>query len=138
MLKIKTKHTGIPTGNGKEDVYIRRAIIVERLAPLIGTSVPCRAFKGKRVEFVFASIDETATRAAQRYESTLAALRIVEALKQAVLIKSDNPHSQKQRKMGFVKIYELSAHLKSVGNVKIIIGEKRSTRIIHYCITKKE
>lgn len=134
----KNKPHSIPTGTSKEDVYIRRAIIVERLAPLIGTSVPCRAFKGKRVEFVFASIDETATHAAKQYTSTLAALRVVEALRQAICVKTDKPHSQKQRKMGFGKIYELSAHLNSVGNVKIIVGEKRSARIIHYCITKKE
>ncbi|MBQ3595883.1 MAG: hypothetical protein II981_10815 [Bacteroidales bacterium] len=31
----------IPTGSGREEVYIRRAIIVEELSPLIGTSVPC-------------------------------------------------------------------------------------------------
>ena len=30
----------IPTGSSREEVYIRRAIIVEELSPLIGTSVP--------------------------------------------------------------------------------------------------
>ena len=129
---------GIPKGDSREYVYIRRAIIVERLAPLIGTSVPCPAFQGKKVEFLFDSIDETATHAAKQYASTLAALRIVEALQKAKFVKTDKPHSHKQRKMGFEKIYELSAYLKSIGNVKIIVGEKRNSRIIHYCITKKE
>ena len=134
----ETKPYSIPAGEGKEDVYIRRAIIVERLAPLIGTSVPCRAFKGKRVEFLFASIDETAARAAQRYESTLAALQVVKALQNSVLVKTDTPHSNKQKKMEFTKVHELSAILKNVGEVKIIVGERKNKRIIHYCITKKK
>lgn len=135
---MPTSKTKIPTGDSKEDVYIRRAIIVERLAPLIGKSVPCGAFHGKKVKFLFNSIDETAARAAQRYESTLAALRVVEALKKSVLVKTDGPHSNKQKKMEFTKVHELSAILKNIGEVKIIVGERRNKRIIHYCITKKK
>lgn len=135
---MPTSKTNIPTGSSKEDVYIRRAIIVERLCPLRGKSVPCGAFYGKKVEFLFNSIDETATRAAQRYESTLAALRVVEALKISTLVKTDGPHSSKQRKMEFTKVHELSAFLKNIGEVKIIVGERRNKRIIHYCITKKK
>lgn len=135
----KTPRTaGIPTGTSKEDVYVRRAIIVERLAPLIGTSVPCRAFKGKRVEVVFDSIDETATRASKRYESTLAALRLVEALKKATLERTDTPHSNKQKKMRFKKVHELQSYLSSIGKVKMIVGERNNGLIIHYCITKKQ
>ena len=76
----------IPTGNSRDVVYIRRAIIVETLSPLIGTSVPCGAFKGKSVEILYNSVDETATRASQRYESTLAAIRLVENLHWSRLI----------------------------------------------------
>ena len=133
--KAKTK---IPTGDSREDVYVRRAIIVERLYPLKGKSVPCGAFNGKNVEFLFDSIDETATRASQRYESTLTALLIVEALEKSVLIKTDSPHSNKQRKMKFIKIHELASALKGIGNVKIIVGERANKKIIHYCITKKK
>lgn len=130
--------TNIPKGNSKEDVYIRRAIIVERLYPLKGTSVPCAAFKGKKVEFLFASIDETATRASRRYESTLAALRVVEALQKATLVKTDTPHSNKQRKMEFTKFHELTTDLRNIGAVKIIVGERKNKRIIHYCITQNK
>lgn len=134
---VATK-TNIPTGDSKEDVYVRRVIIVESLYPLNGKSVPCGAFKGKKVEFLFNSIDETAARTARRYESTLAALRVVEALKISSLVKTDEPHSNKQRKMEFTKVHELSAFLENIGEVKIIIGERRNKRIIHYCITKKK
>lgn len=135
MPNSKTK---IPTGDSKEDVYIRRAIIVERLAPLIGKSVPCGAFHGKKAKIEFDSVDETATHAAKRYESTLAALRIEEALKIAVSIKKDKPKSKKQKKMGFVKIHELEASLDNLGSVKIIVGERKNKMIVHYCITKKK
>ncbi len=126
----------IPAGISKEDVYIRRAIIVERLAPLIGKGFPCRAFKQSRVEFVFASIDETATHAAKRYESTLAALRIVEALRNAILVNTTNPHSNRQRKMNFVKVHELNSILDGIGEVKIFVGERKNMRILQYSITK--
>lgn len=128
-----TQH--IPKGTSKEDVYLRRAIIVERLAHLIGSSVPCRAFGTRKVEFVFNSIDETATRASRRYESTLAALRVVEALRDAKMVCSGNPRSQKQKKMRFIKMYELRANLKGIGSVKIVVGELRTKRVLHYSIT---
>ena len=128
----------IPTGTTKEDVYVRRAIIVERLYPLIGTSVPCRAFGKRKVNFVFSSIDETATHAARTYKSTLAALKIVEALKNAAIIDTTNPHSHKQKKMGFDRIHILSSRLPRVGMVKIVVGERKNEKIIHYCITKLE
>lgn len=131
-------NTTIPKGISKEDVYIRRAIIVERLAPLIGTAVPCKAFAPKQVYIVFDSIDETATRAAKRYESTLAALRLVEALKNATLEKTNAPHSNKQKKMRFKKVHELQGKLSNIGSVKIIVGERNNGLIIHYCITKKQ
>lgn len=127
----------IPTGTTKEDVYVRRAIIVERLYPLIGTSVPCRAFGKRKVNFVFESIDETATRGAKTYESTLAALRIVEALKKATFVKYDNVQSNKQKKMRFMRVVILQSFLSSIGEVKIVVGERRNSCILQYSITKK-
>ena len=135
---MATAKTKIPTGDSKEDVYVRRAIIVERLYPLKGKSVSCGAFNGKSVKFEFASIDETATHAAKHYESTLAALRVVEALEKSVLVKTDIPQSNKQKKMNFKKVHELSSSLKNIGEIKIIVGERSNAKIIHYCITKKK
>ena len=127
----------IPTGCSREEVYIRRAIIVETLSPLIGTSVPCGAFKGKSVEILYNSVDETATRASQRYESTLAAIRLVEALRESSLVRIDIPKDKQKKKMYFTKVYELKATLTNLGEVKIIVGERNNKRMIHYCITKK-
>ena len=45
--------------------------------------------------------------------------------------------SQRQKKMNMKTIYELSARLPHIGEVKIIVGERASKRILHYCITKK-
>ena len=75
----------IPHGNCRDEVYIRRNIIIEHLSPLIGTKIPCSAFKNKSVEILYNSVDETATRASRSFESTLAALRIVEALKNSFI-----------------------------------------------------
>lgn len=127
----------IPTGNSREEVYIRRAIIVETLSPLIGTSVPCSAFDGKDVEILYNSVDETATRASRSYESTLAALRLAESLRKSSLVRTDIPKDKQKKKMYFMKIYELKATLDNLGEVKIIVGERKNKRIIHYCISKK-
>ena len=86
---------------------------------------------------LYNSVDETATRASQRYESTLAAIRLVEALRESSLVKIDIPKDKQKKKMYFVKIYELKAILTNLGEVKIIVGERNNKRMIHYCITKK-
>ena len=86
---------------------------------------------------LYNSVDETATRASQRYESTLAAIRLVEALRESSLVKIDIPKDKQKKKMYFVKIYELKAILTNLGEVKIIVGERNNKRMVHYCITKK-
>ena len=132
------KNKDIPIGSCREDVYARRNIIVETLSPLIGMSIPCGAFNGKGVEILYNSVDETATRAARSYNSTLAALRIVEAIEKSSFVKIDIPNAKQKKKMYFVKIYELKATLADLGDVKIIVGERNNKRIIHYCITHKK
>ena len=138
MKLAKEYKNPIPKGNSEEDVNKRNEIIVECLLPLINKHVDCNAFVKDKVKFEFRSIDETACHASKRYESKLAALRIEEALKNAVFVKRDVPKSQKQKKkMGFTKIYELKSFLEDLGEVKIIVGERKNKKIIHYCITKK-
>ena len=128
----------IPTGTTKEEVYERRAIIIEELQHLIGTAVRCKALKNQLVHFDFYSIDETATHASKKYESTLAALNVTTAISNAVYIRRDRPHSKNQIKMRFNEIVELAAELKDIGMVKIIIGQRRNKKYVHYCITKKD
>lgn len=128
----------IPKGITKEEVYERRAIIIEELQHLIGTSVRCKALKNQLVHFDYYSIDETATHASKKYESTLAALNVTKAISNAVYIRRDRPHSKNQIKMRFNEIVELAAELKDIGIVKIIIGQRRNKKYVHYCITKKD
>lgn len=128
----------IPKGISKEEVYERRAIIIDKLQHLIGTSIRCKALKNQLVHFDFYSIDETATHASKKYESTLAALNVTKAISNAVYIRRDKPHSKNQIKMRFKEIVELSAELKDIGIVKIIVGQRRNKKFVHYCITKKD
>lgn len=128
----------IPKGITKEEVYERRAIIIDKLQHLIGTSIRCKALKNQLVHFDFYSIDETATHASKKYESTLAALNVTKAISNAAYIRRDKPHSKKQIKMRFNEIVELSAELKDIGCVKIIVGQRRNKKYVHYCITKKD
>ena len=82
--------------------------------------------------------EETATHASKKYESTLAALNVTTAISNAAYIRRDKPHSKKQIKMRFNEIVELSAELKDIGCVKIIVGQRRNKKFVHYCITKKD
>ena len=76
--------------------------------------------------------------ASKKYESTLAALNVTKAISNAAYIRRDKPHSKKQIKMRFNEIVELSAELKDIGCVKIIVGQRRNKKYVHYCITKKD
>ena len=137
MKLAKEYKNPIPKGNSEEEVDKRNEIIIECLIPLINKHVDCNAFAKDKVKFEFRSIDETACHASKRYESTLAALRIEEALNKAVFVKRDVPKSKKQKKMKFTQIYELKSFLEDLGEVKIIVGERKNKKVIHYCITKK-
>lgn len=126
----------IPKDDTKEGTLERRGIIKGFLNQLIKKEFPCKAFGKRTVSLNQLSIDETARHAARSYESTLAVMYLREALKNSILVKTDTPKSNKQIKMGFKKIYELSAEVE-IGEVKIIVGERANERLLHYCITKK-
>lgn len=133
------KRVRIPRGEEKDEVYKRKEILMRELMPLIGTKVKCPALGNREVEFIFYSIDETATRAAKRYQSTLVALQIKEAIKNAKFVKTDKPKNNRQKKLfNFQKLYELKGTLKEFGEYKLMIGEKKNKRILQYCITSKK
>lgn len=135
---MAAKRVRIPRGEEKEDVYRRKEILIRELLPLIGTKVKCPALNNRDVEFIFYSIDETATRAARRYQSTLVALHVKEAIRVAKLKRKGTPKSSRQRKMQFQRVYELHGKLKELGEYKLIVGEKKNKRVLHYCITSKK
>ena len=136
---VITKRVRIPRGEEKEDVYRRKEILIRELLPLIGTKVKCPALDNRDVEFIFFSIDETATHAARRYQSTLVALHVKEAIRVAKFVKSDTPKETRQkRKMKFQKIYELKGELKGIGEYRLMVGERKNKRVLHYCITSKK
>lgn len=133
------KRVRIPRGEEKDEVYKRKEILMRELMPLIGTKVKCPALGNSDVELHFLSIDETTTHAAKRYASTLVALRIEEAIKNAKFVKTDKPKNNRQKKMfHFQKLYELRGRLKEVGEYKLMVGERKNKRILHYCITSKK
>lgn len=117
-------------------VDARREIIKNHFSNLKGKSIECPAL-GKDVEITTESIRETAAKASKREKSTLAALQIEVAIKKAKYVDTHIPKKGKQTKIRFVKIHELKAFLKGIGEVKIMVGERRNTRVLHYCITAK-
>lgn len=62
---------------------------------------------------------------------------VKEAIRVAKLKRKGTPKSSRQRKMQFQRVYELHGKLKELGEYKLIVGEKKNKRVLHYCITSK-
>lgn len=134
---MAAKNSKIPQGNSKEEVYARRDYIINKLQHLIGTSIRCAALNNQKIHFDYYSIDETATHASKSYVSTKGALNITKAICSAKFVKTHSTHSKRQAKRGFIEMIELSAEIKNIGTLKIIVGRKKNMQVFHYCVTKK-
>jgi hypothetical protein len=95
---------------------------------------------GSFIEVKFLSIQETASKAAIRYKSTLAVTYLTEILEKAV--KKGNPQEPKkdnEKQKRFSKIFILEYERERFGKIKLTVGELRgSGQKIQYCITAIE
>lgn len=112
----------------------RRLLIRSELKTLVGSGINCPGLKNRPVVFTEASLKETAAQAGKSYSSTLVALHVVKAIQVAKLEKENPPDSKKQLELKFQKMYVLRGRL-DVGSFKLMVGEKKDKRILHYCIT---
>jgi hypothetical protein len=92
------------------------------------------------IEVRFLSIQETASKAAIRYKSTLAITFLTEILENAVMIdKPQEPKNDNIKQKRFSAIYIMEYEKKDFGKIKLIVGVLRGSRQkIQYCITAIE
>jgi hypothetical protein len=134
---------GIATGNTPEDLKSRKRFISNFYANWVMANPTKHIYNislGSFIEVKFLSIQETASRAAIRYKSTLAVTYLTEILEKAV--RKGNPQEPKkdnEKQKRFSKIFILEYEKEKFGKIKLTVGELRgSKQKVQYCITAIE
>ena len=129
----------IPKGNSKEELDRRKEIISQayrqwtNLHP--NKKVYNPSLKGE-VNVRFLSITETIRHAAKSHLSTLAILHLDTILLNAVVCgKPKPPKKGVANQKTFKYLLETRCQIPDIGEVKMMVGVKRSGEMIQYCIT---
>ena len=142
-MDLDTDKRGIALGNTPEDMKSRKRYIANFYANWIIAN-PTKHIYNKAlksfIEIRFLSIQETASKAAIRYKSTLAITYLTEILENAIMIgKPQEPKKDNVKQKRFSLIYIMEYEKKDFGRIKLTVGELRGSRQkIQYCITAIE
>ena len=134
---------GIALGSTSEDMKSRKRFITDFYTNWIianPTKHIYNKFLKNFVEVRFLSIQETASKAAIRYKSTIAVTYLTEILENAVTIgEPQEPKKDNMKQKRFSKIYVMGYEKEEFGKIKLTVGELRgSGQKIQYCITAIE
>jgi hypothetical protein len=134
---------GIALSNTPEDLKSRKRFITNFYTNWIIANSTKHIYNMSLDSFIevkFLSIQETASRAAIRYKSTLAVTYLTEILEKAV--RKGNPQEPKkdnEKQKRFSKIYIMEYEKADFGKIKLTVGELRgSGQKVQYCITAIE
>ena len=134
---------GIATGSTPEDLKNRKKFITDFYAKWTIAN-PAKQIYNKSlqnfIEVRFLSMQETASKAAIRYKSTLAVTYLTEILENAVKIgKALEPKKDNANQKRFSKILIMEYEKADFGKIKLTVGELRgSGQKLQYCITAIE
>ena len=134
---------GIALGDTPEDLKNRKKFITDFYVNWIIANPTKHIFNKSLngfIEVKFLSMQETASKAAIRYKSTLAVTYLTEILENAVTIgKPQEPKMDNVKQKRFSKIYIMGYEKESFGKIKLTVGELRgSCQKVQYCITAIE
>jgi hypothetical protein len=134
---------GIALGSTPEDLKNRKKFITDFYANWIIANPTKHIYNKSLKNFIevrFLSIQETASKAAIRYKSTLAVTYLTEILENAVMIdKPQEPKKDNEKQKRFSIIYIMGYEKKDFGKIKLTVGELRgSGQKVQYCITAIE
>ena len=129
----------IPEGNTKEEINRRKDIIsrVYRHWTIINQDkkVYNPSLKGN-ICVKYLSITETMRHAAKTHQSTLAVLQLDRILREAQIVgKPKPPKKGVANQKAFKYLLETRCQLLNVGEIKMMVGVKKSGEMIQYCIT---
>jgi len=134
---------GIALGDNPEDLKNRKRFITDFYTNWIISNPTKHIYNNSLKGFIevkFLSIQETASKAAIRYKSTIAVTYLTEILANAVTIgKPQEPKKDNKKQKRFSKIFIMSYEKENFGKIKLIVGELRgSGQKIQYCVTAIE
>jgi len=133
----------IATGTTPEDLKNRKKFITDFYVQWAISNPTKQVYNQSLKNFIevrFLSIQETASKAAIRYKSTLAVTFLTEILENAVIVgKPQEPKKGNTRQKRFSKIHILEYEKTDFGKIKLTVGELReSGQKLQYCITAIE
>ncbi len=134
---------GIALGNTPEDLKNRKKFITDFYVNWIIAN-PTKHIYNKSlknfIEVKFLSIQETASKSAIRYKSTLAVTFLTEILENALTVgEPQEPKKDNVKQKRFSKIYVMEYEKEDFGKIKLTVGElSGSGQKIQYCITAIE
>jgi hypothetical protein len=140
---MESDKRGIALGTTTEDLKSRKRFITDFYANWIIANPTKHIYNRSLKNFIevrFLSIQETASKAAIRYKSTLAVTFLTEILENAVIVdKSQEPKKDNVKQKRFSVIYIMEYEKTDFGKIKLTVGELRgSGQKIQYCITAIE
>lgn len=123
-----------PRGNSREEIKAREKIIKDFYAAWCAEHGDKKIWNESLNAFIhvkFLSINETYSKAARTYDSTMAVMRLTEILQKAKLVE-ERPAKQNKNQKSFDKMLLMLAF----ENIKLTVGHQRSNgNYIQYCIT---
>ena len=142
-MKIeKENNQDIPQGQTKEDVKIRRKIIMDFYAQWNASNPAKRVYNADLGDFIyvrFLSIQETAEHASLHYKSTKAVTYLTEILELAIVKTRTKPQAEVSNQKRFEEIIIMEYNKTGLGKLKLTVGVLRgSKQHIQYCITAIE
>ncbi len=124
----------IPQGNSREEVKQRDQIIKDFYAGWIAENPEKKMWNENLQDYIlvkYLSITETSEKAARRYESTLAVMRLSELLAKSKKVAELPPKAHTKNQKPFLKMY-----IMQLDNIKMTVGLQKSTGDkVQYCIT---
>ena len=134
---------GIALGSTPEDLKNRKKFITDFYAKWTIANPTKQIYNKSLKNFIevrFLSMQETASKAAIRYKSTLSVTYLSEILENAVIIgKPQAPKKDNVKQKRFSKIYIMEYNKAKFGKIKLTVGELRgSGQKLQYCITAIE
>jgi len=138
-LEIKCDADGIPMGDTKQEVEIRRKIIYDYIQQWRANHEDCRVFNESicafiRINQVF--LLESIFHSVGNYKSTKAVLRMEEVMAKAEFIGESQKKESDSNQKSFEKMIVMIYRSEELGNVKMTVGVKKFTHEkIEYSIT---
>ena len=134
---------GIAFGSTPDDMKNRKRFIIDFYTNWIIANPAKRVFNKSLQNYIevrFISIQETASKAAIRYKSTITITFLTEILENAVTIGNPlEPKKENVKQKRFSRIFIMAYKKENFGDIKLIVGELRgSGQKIQYCITAIE